>query len=309
MFANKEYIYAVYTEKSFSKAAEKLYISQPCLSAMVKKVEKKLGVPLFYRSTRTIQLTEYGRHYIDAIEEIMKVEESMDAYLHDVRGLKTGEISIGANSVVSSYIFPKIIQTFSQKYPEITLNLHEGNRIYLEEQMEKGNIDIIIDNYPVDPNLFEIVPLFQEHLFLAIPVKFPAMPSTYLTAEEIIAGQNSVHDETPDFLDSSMPWITVKKGNDSRKRFDQFCSAYHINPDKILEVDQMTTAWNLAVNGWGLTVTSDTLIKNMANADQFVYYPIISSIGERYLFLHYPRYKYINLPVQQLIKDVTDLLA
>ena len=68
MFTWKKYIYEVYREKSFSKAAQNLYISQPSLSARVKKVEKEIGFPLFDRSTSPLQLTEVGEVYIKAAE-------------------------------------------------------------------------------------------------------------------------------------------------------------------------------------------------------------------------------------------------
>ena len=61
MFDGKEYVYAVYEEKSFSKAAQKLYITQPALSTAIKKVEKKIGTPIFDRSTSPIGLTPGGR--------------------------------------------------------------------------------------------------------------------------------------------------------------------------------------------------------------------------------------------------------
>ena len=74
----KEHIYAVYQEKSFSKAAKKLYVSQPWLSATVKKAEQELGLPLFDRSTNPISLTKAGRYYIERIEQIMAIETEME---------------------------------------------------------------------------------------------------------------------------------------------------------------------------------------------------------------------------------------
>ena len=68
----KEYVYAVYEEKSFSKAAQKLYITQPALSTAIKKVEKKIGTPIFDRSTSPIGLTPGGEVYIDAIEKLFR---------------------------------------------------------------------------------------------------------------------------------------------------------------------------------------------------------------------------------------------
>ena len=71
MFQGMEYIYTVYQEKSFSKAAAALFISQPSLSANVKRVENRIGYPIFDRSTKPLQLTEVGKHYIQAIEKVI----------------------------------------------------------------------------------------------------------------------------------------------------------------------------------------------------------------------------------------------
>ena len=65
-----DYVYAVWQEKSFSAAARKLFVSQPALSASVRKVERELGLPIFNRSTTPLQLTDAGRAYIDAAERI-----------------------------------------------------------------------------------------------------------------------------------------------------------------------------------------------------------------------------------------------
>ena len=82
MFRNMEYVYAVYKEMSFSRAAEKLFISQPALSAMVKKVEKRIGSPIFDRSCSPIRLTNCGKEYISCIEQIMDVEYQFSQYLN-----------------------------------------------------------------------------------------------------------------------------------------------------------------------------------------------------------------------------------
>ena len=69
MFQGMEYVYQVYKDKSFSKAAANLFISQPSLSANVKRVEKKVGFPIFDRSTKPLSLTECGKEYIRCVEE------------------------------------------------------------------------------------------------------------------------------------------------------------------------------------------------------------------------------------------------
>ena len=74
MLSHMEYIYAVYQEKSFSKAARRLYVSQPWLSSVVKKAEQELNVPIFDRSTNPISLTAEGEYYIRQIECILAIQ-------------------------------------------------------------------------------------------------------------------------------------------------------------------------------------------------------------------------------------------
>ena len=83
MFQGMEYVYQVYKDKSFSKAAANLFISQPSLSANVKRVEKKVGFPIFDRSTKPLSLTECGKEYIRCVEEILAVEKGFSQFVYD----------------------------------------------------------------------------------------------------------------------------------------------------------------------------------------------------------------------------------
>ena len=113
MFQGMDYVYEVYKEINFSKAAKNLYISQPSLSAAVKKVETRLGFPIFDRSTTPIQLTEFGKEYIKAIEVIMDVENGFNNFVNDVNELKSGSISIGGTNLFASYILPPLLSGFT----------------------------------------------------------------------------------------------------------------------------------------------------------------------------------------------------
>ena len=84
MFQGREYVYAVYREKSFSRAAQKLFISQPSLSAAVKRTEERIGYPVFDRSTKPLKLTECGEKYIAAVEKMMAAEQEFFHYINDL---------------------------------------------------------------------------------------------------------------------------------------------------------------------------------------------------------------------------------
>jgi len=96
-FNRKDLIYTVYQEKSISKAAQKLFVSQPSLSIMIRKIEEEIGLPLFDRTSKPIRMTEAGMEYVKAAEAIMHIEKSFDNYVNSANELLTGSLTIGGN--------------------------------------------------------------------------------------------------------------------------------------------------------------------------------------------------------------------
>ena len=137
MFHYKDYVYEVYKEKSISKAASNLYISQPSLSARIKKIEEKLGMPIFDRNTSPLRLTEFGQMYIKAIEEVREIEKRLENCIADINTLRKGTLSIGASNIFAAYALPPIIANFKIKYPEVEIKLTEGNTAVLESLLLK----------------------------------------------------------------------------------------------------------------------------------------------------------------------------
>ena len=126
MFQEMRYVYEVYREKSFSKAAQKLFISQPSLSAAVKKAEQRIGAPLFDRSASPVRLTDCGLEYIRCAERIMDIQTGFENYLNDVNELNAGQVSIGASSLFASYVLPACVSRFTGRYPRVAIHLTEA---------------------------------------------------------------------------------------------------------------------------------------------------------------------------------------
>ena len=169
MFRNMEYVYAVYKEMSFSRAAEKLFISQPALSAMVKKVEKRIGSPIFDRSCSPIRLTNCGKEYISCIEQIMDVEYQFSQYLNQTEHLLIGSLSIGANSIFASFLLPSCMTAFARFYPGIHVSMTEANTDILLDALNAGTLDIVLENYDLPEDMYDKHYLFTENLVLVVP--------------------------------------------------------------------------------------------------------------------------------------------
>ena len=172
MFQGRNYVYEVYREMSFSKAAKNLFISQPSLSAAVKKAETQIGFPVFDRSSNPIRLTELGKEYIRSIERIMEVEQGFENYVRDMQELKSGRIAIGATNLFASYVLPPLLSRFTDAFPMIHVDLVEAPTAELGEKLFSGTLDLMIDNQVMDDAVYEKTFFCQEHLLLVAPRHF-----------------------------------------------------------------------------------------------------------------------------------------
>lgn len=117
MEAEMNYVYTVWKHRSFSKAARELYLTQPALSAAVKRVETKLGLPLFDRASKPLQLTEAGMLYIEKAEQIRRLEQELQAQVDDLHDNSTGTLRIGTTHYFNVYVLPPVLRQYIGKSP------------------------------------------------------------------------------------------------------------------------------------------------------------------------------------------------
>lgn len=307
MFRGMEYVYAVYKEKSFSKAAEKLFISQPSLSANVKRVEKNIGYPIFDRSTKPLTLTEAGRKYIEIVENMLDMQDEFSEYINDLGDLKTGKLILGGSSLYSSWVFPKLMGEFSRKYPLVKLELVEESTAKLEKMLQSGEVDIVLDNCEWDEQIFERKLFKREHLVLAVPESLSINKQLvgYQISEEMIRSRKFLDDSvlTVDLsLFSEEPFILLKPENDTRIRAMELCKQYQFAPNMIFELDQQMTSYNITCSGMGISFISDTLISNVPTPSNVAYYKLDQGIGSRNLYFYWKRGCYFNKIMQEFLK-------
>ncbi len=311
MFKYADYIYEIYKEKSFTKAAKNLFISQPALSATVRKLEEEMRVQLFDRSTSPLALTPEGEAYIRAIEEIFNIKKDYENYIIDVSKLNVGSISVSGANFISSYVLPKIIVPFSEKYPMINIDLLESNSKTLIEELVDEKIELLID-YTNDQKLIEAHPLFDETILLCVPAssginqKFHGMA---LGCEDIRTGKyldkNLKGIDLQDFKDEK--FLMMKSGNSMNKHGFKICQEAGFTPDVAIYFDQLMTAYNMTASGLGICFVTDTLVKAVAPNDDLLYYKINSESAKRTVYLLHKKKRYLNRAVKEFIKTACEV--
>lgn len=307
MFVWKKYVYEVYKERSFTKAAQNLYISQPSLSARIKKIEEIIGEPLFDRSTTPLQLTEVGKVYIEAAEEITQIEQRVENYINDLARLKTGNLAVGASTLFAAYVVPSLITQFNQKFPDVHIRLIEGNTAELEEMLGSNALDFVIDNYHYDSILYNKELYCEENILLAVPKHFAVNEELgmYQLSYKNIKNKNYLNQKYPAvplgrFAD--LPFIMLTQGNDTRTRGDRLCRNVGFKPNIVLEFNQQSTAYMASSTQLGATFISDILVSQLPAFENLVYYKLDGEEAKRKVFFYYKTHKYKTRVMEEFIR-------
>lgn len=307
MFVWKKYVYEVYKERSFTKAAQNLYISQPSLSARIKKIEEIIGEPLFDRSTTPLQLTEVGKVYIEAAEEITQIEQRVENYINDLAGLKTGNLAVGASTLFAAYVVPSLITQFNQKFPDVHIQLIEGNTAELEEMLGSNALDFVIDNYHYDSILYNKELYCEENILLAVPKHFAVNEELgmYQLSYKNIKNknyQNQKYPAVPLGRFADLPFIMLTQGNDTRTRGDRLCRNVGFKPNIVLEFNQQSTAYMASSTQLGATFISDILVSQLPTFENLVYYKLDGEEAKRKVFFYYKTHKYKTRVMEEFVR-------
>lgn len=296
------YVYEVYRQRSFTRAAQMLYISQPSLSQMIRKAEGRIGTPIFDRSTSPIGLTEAGKAYIRAAEQVIQIESDLHQYLEDAEQCITGVLTLGGAMLFTSYVLPPLLSAFSERYPGVELRLHEAHTARLKEQLQEGLLDFAVDNSAFDPAVYEARLFKREQVILAVPRSFAVNEAA--VRYRLTAAALRDDDKTPGaplalFCDT--PFLLLKEGNDTRERAEHLCAQAGFSPKIRLQLDQQLAAYTLAGYGLGAAFISDTLALSAPPDERLYFYRIDSPDVERSISLFYKRTRVLTAPMRAFL--------
>lgn len=159
-------------KKSFSKAAEALYLSQSTISTHISNLEAYYEQKLFDRLGKEIVLTHSGEKLYPLAKEILTLQDKAIWNLKDNMEKIEGRLKIAASTVPAQYIAPKLLSQFSHKYPGIKFTLDLLDSIHAAEKLAKGEADLGILGYQYFPNKLHFLPIIEEKLVVITPPSF-----------------------------------------------------------------------------------------------------------------------------------------
>ena len=307
MFSHMDYIYEVYKERSFSRAAQKLFISQSSLSLTIKRAEEKIGMPIFDRTTYPIQLTEFGALYISAVEEIRNLTNSLNDYIHDVNHLQKGRLSIGAGNFFATYLVAPTVSLFKKQYPNISVEMYEGPTMELRTKLANGALDILVSNWNLDPAIFSRTFLFTEQMVLVVPWSLLTTPpclESRLSPSDLTNGIPASIPGVSLQEFAHIPFVGMRPGNDSRSRMDQILGDAGVCPTWIIELDQASTSYRLVCDGMGAGIIPDTVIRTLGSQPRVLIYKIDHPQAYRDVAVYTRKAGYVTRTMDAFIKQL-----
>ena len=310
MFRKYEYVYMLYREGSFTRAAEKLFISQPSLSVAIQNVEKDLGAVLFERTGSGVTPTEAGLAYINAVQQVMQIEKDLRDKILDLNSLEAGHITVGGSNYLSSYVLPKVINAFSSRFPKVKVELVEANSHTLLELLRQDLVDVIVDNYDDSENI--AYPLLEEKILLCVPKQYSvnrSLEACRIQPDDIYSGA-AMLDTVPCVPMEAFrneKFILLKPENDMYRRARSVFEKNNMDPEVVFSVDQLNIAYALSASGNGLTFVTDTFFKyGRFRDDVYLYRP--DSECSRKLCIAHRRNKYCSRAMREFIKTAGEVV-
>ncbi|PPA71077.1 LysR family transcriptional regulator [Jeotgalibacillus proteolyticus] len=243
-----QYFIKVTKAGSFTRAADDLYITQPAISRMIKSLEDEMGVPLFIRSRKKLQLTDAGRVFYEHAVKMDGQFKELQASLDSLTDQNKGHIRIGLPSIIDSVFFSSLIASFHREYPHITFELIEDGSKGIEEKVMEEKLDFGVAFLSSPHPVFDSYSLGREKLKLIVPAKHRLASRKSVRLEE-------VKDEE---------FIMFNKDFALRDCIYSACREAHFEPRIISETSQLDFIEEMVASNMGVTLLPESTIKGLS---------------------------------------------
>lgn len=235
----------LYEEKSISKTANKLYVSQPAISYSLKELESQLGYTLFYRNSKGIEPTEEAKELYGYISTAFNILNEAEDHLKKFNNLKIGSLKIGISPQLGISYLTKIIVKFKKKYPGIKFEITSKSSAEMLEMLENRNLDLIIDTLPINSKkkTNKVVISKKKNYFVF---------NKKLNPKIII---NKLEDLTK--YDLLLPSYDTSM----RNKLDEYLESKEVKLNPLIEVDNSEMLLNMVINGLGIGYLDEDLIR------------------------------------------------
>lgn len=237
---------AVAEECHFGRAAARLHIAQPALSQQIKQLEHELGITLFHRSTRRVELTEAGRHLIGYARTLDAEAERARLHMTELATGHAGRVSVGFIGTATYDVLPRVARTVRTQLPQITLELRgELLAPQLADGLRTGAYDLAVFRPGADTEDFAVTPLRSEPLVAVLPAQHPLAAEPRIPLEALADETFVIH--------------TAQPRSAMYDRVLSACAHAGFQPASLIEVGETSTLVVLVAAGHGVALVPQSV--------------------------------------------------
>ena len=253
-----KYTLAVAEHGNFTTASDKCFVTQPTLSMQVQKLEEELGVVIFNRSTKPLQVTEIGQKVLFQAKKIVEESSRMNDVVSEEKGIIGGTLKVGIIPTVSSTLLPLFLNIFTKKHKNVELKIEEFNTETINQKLEDNTIDCAIAATPLNNNRIIERPLYYEPFVAYVPEHHSLAGNKVLEVDDLSNGDI----------------LILKDGHCFRNQVLNLCSFEDLNKQYELKSGSFETLINLSNNGPWMTIipylhSNNLSAKNLENIIPF----------------------------------------
>ena len=238
-----EYFVAVAEEQNFTRAAERVHISQSGISAQIRQLERELGAELFDRSARTATLTATGKAALEHARTALAAAGALGQAVGEMTDLIRGRLIIGM--VIGCTVTPLFdaLAAFHRAHPGVEISLLEDNSDRLTDGVRAGTVDLALIGAAATPHGLDALTVVSDRLVAAVPAGHPLAKRRRVTLRDL----------------SAHPIVCMPPGTGLRTVFDQSCAAQRVHPVIALQASAADAIADLATRGLGVAILSDSM--------------------------------------------------
>jgi len=232
------YLVALADERHFGKAAERCYVSQPTLSAQIRKLEEYLGVPLVERQPKRISITPAGEKIVERARRLLQEADAIVELAKSDRDPLAGTLKVALIPTVGPYLLPHVVRRLKRALPKLKLLLYEYQTAPLLEKLRDGEIDMGILALPVPMDGLDAAELYSEPFMLAVPADHPFAERERVTTQDL-------HGE---------PLLLLEDGHCLRDQALEVCSRVGAQESQDYRATSLETLRQMVAAGHGVTL-------------------------------------------------------
>ncbi len=208
---------AVAELKSFSRAAEALFVSQPTVTSHISALEKRLGVKLFDRTTRKVTLTPSGKLLYRHAKALLAEHEAAMQELSKFQGGLKGRLVFGASTIPAHYLLPSLMAKFRREFPETQLLMRVGSSVEVVDSVLNGELEMGVIGFKPDEPQIRVIPLWNDEVVLIVSPEHEWAKRSFVPIAEL----------------TNQPFVFREEGSGTRKTFEQFLLQNKISPRQL----------------------------------------------------------------------------